>query len=82
MELVVFVIDTLVIVGGMSIDHMGLDICIDVPLVVDDNDLDLEIGIPVNTLGLDITDWNSIFDLFHDHYVLDPYYYCPIFYPA
>ena len=82
MELVAFVSDNVVVVVGMSIDHMGLGICIDVPLVVDDNDLDVEIGIPVDSLGLDIADGNSIFYLFHDHYALDPCYYYPIFYPC
>ena len=82
MELVAFVIDIVVVVGGMSIGHMGLGIFIDVPLVVDDNDLDLKIGIPVDTLGRDIADGDSIFSLFHDHYVVDLCYYYPIFYPC
>ena len=69
-----FVIDIVVVAGDMSIGHMGLGICIDVPSVVDDNDLDLEIGIPVDTLYRDIADWDSIFSLFHNHYVLDLYY--------
>ena len=71
MELAAFVMDIVVVVGDMSIGHIGLGICIDVPLVVDDNDLDLKIGIPVDTLGCDIADGDSIFSLFHDHYVLD-----------
>ena len=75
-------IDIVVVAGDMSIGHMGLDICIDVPWVVDDNDLDLEIGIPVYTLDCDIADWDSIFSLFHDHCVLDLCCYYPIFYPC
>ena len=75
-------IDIVVVAGGTSIGHMGLGIYIDVPLVVDDNDLDLEIGIPVDTLGRDIADWDSIFSLFHNHYVLDLCYCYPIFYPC
>ena len=68
-------IDTVVVAGGMNIDHMGLGIFIDVPLVVDDNDLDLKIGIVVDTLACDIADWDSIFSLSHNHYVLDLCYY-------
>ena len=75
-------IDIVVVAGGMNIGHMGLGICIDVPPVVDDNDLNLEIGIPVDTLDCDIADWDSIFSLFHDHCVLDLCYYYPIFYPC
>ena len=75
-------IDIVVVAGGMSIDHMGLGICIDGPSVVDDNDLDLKIGIPVGTLDHDIADWDSIFSLSHNHYVLDLCYYYPIFYPC
>ena len=75
-------IDIVVVAGGMNIGHMGLGICIDVPSVVDDNDLDLEIGIPVDTLDRGIADWDSIFSLFHDHCVLDLCYYYPIFYPS
>ena len=75
-------IDIVVVAGDMSIGHMGLGICIGVPLVVDDNDLDLEIGIRVDTLDRDIADWDSIFSLFHDHCVLDLCYYYPIFYPC
>ena len=82
MELVAFVIDVVVVAGGMSIGHMGLGICIDVPLVVDDNDLDLKIGIPLDTLDHDIADWDSIFSLSHDHYVLGLCYYYPILYPC
>ena len=62
--------DIVVVAGGMNIGHMGLGICIDVPSVVDDNDLDLEIGIPVDTLDRGIADWDSIFSLFHDHSLL------------
>ena len=51
-----FVIDIVVVAGDMNIGHMGLGIYIDVPWVVDDNDLDLEIGIPADTLGHDIVD--------------------------
>ena len=76
-----FVIDIVVVAGDRNIGHMGLGICIDVPLVVDDNDLDLETGIPADTLDRDIVDWDSIVSLFHDHYVLDLCYYYPIFYP-
>ena len=77
-----FVIDMLVVVAGdRSIGHMGLDICIDVPLVVDNNGLDLETGHLVDTLDHDIVDWGSSVSLFHDHYVLDLCYYYPIFYP-
>ena len=76
-----FVIDIAVVAGGMSIGHMGLGICIDVPSVVDDNDLDLKIGIALDIPDRDIADWDSIFSLFHDHYVLDLSYY-PIFYPC
>ena len=81
MELVVFVVGIVVVAGGTSIGHMGLGIYIDVPLVVDDNDLDLKIGIPVDTLDRDIADWDSIFSLCHDHCVLDLYYCYPIFFP-
>ena len=66
-----FVIDIVVVVAGMNTGHMGLGICIDVPSVVDDNDLDLEIEIPVDTLDRDIADWDSIFSLFNNHCVLD-----------
>ena len=72
----------IVVVGGMSIAHMGLGTCIDVPWVVGGNDLDLQSGILVDTLDRDIVDWDSIFSLSHDHYVLDFYYYYPIFYPC
>ena len=58
-----FVSDIVVVAGGMSIDHMGLGICIDVPSVEDGNDLDLKIGIPVDTLGHDIAGWDSISSL-------------------
>ena len=81
MELVAYVTDIVVVVGDMSIAHMGWDICIDVPWVEDDNDLDLKIGILIDALDRDIADWDSIFSLCHDHYVLDPCYYYPIFYP-
>ena len=74
--------DIVVVAGGMNIGHMGLGIGIDVPSVVDDNDLDLEIGIVVDTQDCDIVDWDSIFSLFHDHCVLDLCYYYPIFYPC
>ena len=74
-------IDIVVVAGDMSIGHMGLGIYIGVPSMVDNNDLDLEIGIPVDTLDRDIADWSSIFSLFHDHCVLDLCYYYPIFYP-
>ena len=77
-----FVIDIVVVAGDMNIGHMGLGICIDVPSVVDNNDLDLEIGIPADTLDHDIVDWDSIFSLFRDHFVLDLCYYYPIFYPC
>ena len=53
--------DIVVVAGGMSIGYKGLDICIDVSSVVDDNDLGLKIGIPVDTLDHDIADWDSIF---------------------
>ena len=75
-------IDTVVVPGGMNIDHMGLGIYIDVQLAVDDNNLDLRIGIVVDTLARDIADWDSIFSLSRDHYVLDLCYYYPIFYPC
>ena len=71
----------IVVVGGMNIGHMGLDICIDVLWVVDDSDFGLQIGVVVDTQDRDIVDWDSIFSLFHDHYVLDLCYYYPIFYP-
>ena len=75
---------TSTVVAGtdMDIDHMGLGICIDVPSGVVDSDLGFEIGIPVGTLGHDTADWDSIVYLFHDHYVLDLYYYYPIIYPC
>ena len=76
-----FVIDIFVVAGDMNIGYMGVGICIGVPWVVDDNDLDLEIGIPADTLDRDIVDWDSIFSLFCDHCVLDLCYYYPIFYP-
>ena len=82
MELAAFVTDIVAVAGGMSIGHMGLGICIDVPSVVDDNDLDLKIGIPVDTLDRDNADWDSIFSLCHDYCVLDLCYYYPIFYPC
>ena len=66
-----FVIDIVVVAVGMNTGHMGLGICIDVPSGVGNNDLDLETGIPLDTLDHDIADWDSIFSLFHDHYVLD-----------
>ena len=69
-----FVLDIVVVAAGMNTGHMGLSICIDVPLGVGDNDLDLEIVIPLDTLDRDIADWDSIFSLFHDHYVLDVCY--------
>ena len=59
-----------VVVTGMNTDHMGLGICIDAPSGVGGNDLDLEIGIPVDTLDHDTADWDSIISLFHDRYVL------------
>ena len=72
----------IVVVGmGMGTDHMGLGTCIDVPSGVVGSDLDFEIGIPVDTLDHYIADWDSSISLFHDHYVLDLYCYCPIFYP-
>ena len=49
MELVAFATG-IVVAGGMSIAHMGLGICTDVPWVVDDNDLGLQIGSVVGTL--------------------------------
>ena len=73
---------TVVVAMGMDTDHMGLGICIDVPSGVVDSDLGFEIGIPVGTLGHDTADWDSIIILFHDHYVLDLYYYYPIVYPC
>ena len=36
----------------------------------------------MDTLDRDIVAWDSIFSLFHDHYVLDLCYYYPIFYPC
>ena len=75
-------IDIVVVAGDMSIAHTGLGTCIDVPSVGDDNDLDYETGIPVDTLDCDIAGWDSIFSLFHDHCVLDLCYYYPIFYPC
>ena len=66
----------------MNIDHMGLGICIDVPSEVVDSDLGLEIGVPDGTLGRGTADWDSIVFPFHDHYVLDLYYYYPIVYPC
>ena len=51
-----FVIDIVVVARDRNSGHMGLGICIDVPLVVEDNDLDLEIGIPADTLDHDIVD--------------------------
>ena len=77
-----FVIDIVVVAGDRNIGHMGLDMCIDVPLVGDDNDLDLETGHLVDTLDHDIVYWDSSVSLFHDHYVLDLCYYYPIFYPC
>ena len=71
-----------VVATGMDTDHMGLGTCIDVPWGVVSNGLDFEIGIPVDTLDHDTADWDSIVSLFHDHYVLDFYYYYPIFYPC
>ena len=71
-----------VVETDMDTDHMGLGTCIDVPLGVVGSDLDFEIGIPVDTLDHDTADWDSIVSLFHDHYVLDLYYYYPIFYPC
>ena len=76
-----FVIDIVVVAGDKNIGHMGLGIGIDVPWVVDNNDLDLETGTRADTLDHDIVDWDSIVFLFHDHYVLDLCYYYPIFYP-
>ena len=67
-------IDIVVVAVGTNTGHMGLGICIDVPSGVGDNDLDFEIGIPLDNLDNDIADWDSIFSLFHDHYVLDLYY--------
>ena len=75
-------IDTVVVVGGMGIAHMGLGISIDVPQVVDDNDLNSQSGILFDTLDRDIVDWDSIFFLSRDHYILDLYHYYPIFYPC
>ena len=72
---------TVVVAIVMDTDHMGLGICIDVPSGVVDSDLGFEIGIPVGTLGHDTADWDSIISLFHDHCVLDLYYYYPIVYP-
>ena len=66
----------------MDTDHMRLGTCIDVPWGVVGSDLDFEIGIPVDTLDHDTADWDSIVSLFHNHYVLDLYYYYPIFYPC
>ena len=66
--------DIVVVAMGMNTGHMGLGICIDVPSGVGDNDLDLEIGIPVDTLDHNTADWDSIVSLFHDYYVLDLYY--------
>ena len=69
-----FVLDIVVVAADMNTGHMVLGICIDVPLGVGNNDLDLEIVIPLDTLDRDIADWDSIFSLFHDHYVLDVCY--------
>ena len=71
-----------VVAGGMDTDHMGLGIYIDVPSGVVGSDLDFENGTPVDTLDHDTADWDSIVSLFRDHYVLDLYYYYPIFYPC
>ena len=71
-----------VVAAGLNTGYMGLGICTDVPSGVGDNDLDLEIGISVDTLDHDTADWDSIVSPFHDHYVLDLYYYYPIFYPS
>ena len=71
-----------VVETGMDPDHMGLGTCTDVPWEVVGSDLDFGIGILVDTLDRDTADWNSIISLFHDHYVLDLYYYYPIFYPC
>ena len=69
-----FLTDMVVVGMAMSTGHMGLGICIDAPWGVGDNDLDLEIEIPVDTLDHYTADWDSIVSLFHDHYVLDLYY--------
>ena len=46
----------IVVAGDMSIAHMGLGICTDVPWVVDDNDSDLETESVFGTLGHGIAD--------------------------
>ena len=46
----------IVVAEDMSIAHMGLGICIDVPSVVGDNDLGLQTVSVVGTLGHDIAD--------------------------
>ena len=51
-----FVTHIVVVAVGMSTGHMGLGICIDGQSGVGDNDLDLEIGTPVDTLDRDIAD--------------------------
>ena len=47
---------TVVAGTGMGIDHMGLGICIDVPLEAVDSDLGLEIEVAGCTQGHDIAD--------------------------
>ena len=46
----------IVVAGDMSIAHMGLGICTDVPWVVDDNDSGLQTGSIFGTLGHGIAD--------------------------
>ena len=46
----------IVVAGDMSIAHMRLGICTDVPWVVDDNDLGLQIGFVFGTLDHGIAD--------------------------
>ena len=46
----------IVVAGDMSIAHMGLGICTDVPWVVDNNDSGLQTGSVFGTLGHGIAD--------------------------
>ena len=55
MGLVAFATD-IVVAGDMSIAHMGLSICTDVPWVVDDNDSGLQTGSVFGTLDHGIAD--------------------------
>ena len=55
MELVAFATG-IVAAGDMSIAHMGLGICTDVPWLVDDNDSGLQIRSVVGTLDRGIAD--------------------------